>query len=85
MDQEVKKIFDELNAELEGLPIPVVMSKLFLKIWDELNKNYEEIEAVRRINAIALDVSGLPGPNAVARLVNHYVSLRMGYDPLKVD
>ncbi len=82
MDPEVEEIYEELNAELEGLPIPVAMSKLFLKIWDELNKNFEESEAVKKINAVAFDVSGLPGPNAVARLVNHYISLRLGYDPL---
>lgn len=85
MDQEVEKIYEELNAELEGLPIPVVMSKLFLKIWDELNKNYEEIEAVKKINFIAFDISGLPEPVAISRLANYYVNLRLGYDPLKVD
>ena len=62
---------DEITHEESGVE----------EIWELLNQNYEGIEAVRRINAI--DVSGLP---AVSRLVNHYVHLRLGYDPLsKVD
>jgi len=79
VDPEVQAIFDELNDELEGLPAPVAMSKLFLKIWDELLKTYDKDEATKRINFIAWDVSGLPAPNAIARLVNHYVALRLGY------
>ena len=82
----VEEIFEELNEELEGLPGVIGMSKLFLKLWDLLNQNYDELTATRKINAIASDVAGLPIPVAVARLVNYYVNLRLGYDPFsKVD
>ena len=62
-------------------PIPVAMSKLFLKIWDLLNQNYNELTATRKIKVIAMDVSGLPSPVVISRLVNHYVSFKLGYDP----
>ena len=72
--------FEELNEELEGLPAVIGMSKLFLKLWDLLNQNY--LTPTRKINAIAMDVSGFPLPVAVAGLVNYYVNLRLGYDPI---
>ena len=72
--------FEELNEELEGLPAVIGMSKLFLKLWDLLNQNY--LTPTRKINAIARGVAGLPLPVAVAGLVNYYVHLRLGYDPI---
>jgi hypothetical protein len=81
VDPEVQAIFDELNEELVGLPAPVVMAKVILKIWDILIAEYgdKKAEATKRINFIACDVSGLPAPNAISRLINHYVALRLGY------
>ncbi len=49
--------FEELNEELEGLPAVIGMSKLFLKHWDLLNQNYDELTATRKINAVAMDVT----------------------------
>ena len=65
--------FEELNEELEGLPGVIGMSKLFLKLWDLLNQNYDELTATRKINAIARDVAGLPLLVAVVRLVNYHL------------
>lgn len=80
MKVNVDVIYQELNNELAGLPAPVAIAKLILKIWDELTKAYVEDRAVQMINEISMDIAGFPAPLATARLANRYVELKMFND-----